>query len=104
MSRGHLQDSVNGEVSFPFTIRNQFITSLSTLYGAHANKKRFIDFQERVYDDAMEAGDDANFDGYLIGANDVNRLSGLVELLKQHGIDGYRERDVELTTSGLKQA
>ena len=102
-SRGHLQDSVNGEVSFPFTIRNQFITSLSTLYGSHANKKRFIDFQERVYDDAIEAGDDANFDGYLIGASDVNRLSGLVELLKQHGIDGYRvERDVETNNKQFK--
>jgi hypothetical protein len=30
-SRGHAQESVNGILRFPFTIRNQFTTALSTL-------------------------------------------------------------------------
>ena len=96
-SRGHLQDSINGEVEFPFTIRNQFITSLSTIYGAHKNKARFIEFQENTYDRWMEMGDDANFDGYLIGdGSDANRLQGLVDILKQHGVEAYRvEKTIE---------
>lgn len=103
-SRGHLQDSVNGEVEFPFTIRNQFITSLSTIYGTHKNKARFIEFQEDTYDRWMEMGDDANFDGYLIGDNsDANRLQGLLDILQQHDIKAYRvERDI--STDGKQYA
>ncbi|MBT41322.1 MAG: peptidase M14, partial [Idiomarina sp.] len=80
-----------------FTIRNQFITSLSTIYGAHKNKARFIEFQENTYDRWMEMGDDANFDGYLIGdGSDANRLQGLVDILKQHGVEAYRvEKTIE---------
>ena len=33
-SRGHLQQSINGLLSFPFTIKNQLTTSLSTLEAA----------------------------------------------------------------------
>lgn len=96
-SRGHLQDSVNGEVSFPFTIRNQFVASLSTIYGTHKNKSRFIEFQERAYDEGLEAAKKANFDGYLIGdSSDPSRVEGLLEIFKQHDIKAYRvEKDIE---------
>ncbi|MGM0481459.1 MAG: M14 family zinc carboxypeptidase [Pseudomonadota bacterium] len=96
-SRGHLQESINGDVEFPFTIRNQFITSLSTIYGAHKNKARFIEFQEDTYDRWMEMGDDAKFDGYLIGEHtDPNRLQGLLDILEQHQVKAYRvEKTVE---------
>ncbi|MCH2455655.1 MAG: M14 family metallopeptidase [Idiomarina sp.] len=96
-SRGHLQDSVNGEVAFPFTIRNQFVASLSTIYGAHKNKARFISFQEQAYDNALEAAASQNFDGYLVGdATDASRLQGFIDILQQHGIEGYRvEKDIE---------
>jgi hypothetical protein len=40
-SRGHLQQTSNGLLSFPFTIRNQFVTALSTLEGAKALRKIF---------------------------------------------------------------
>ena len=36
-SRGHLQETDNGMLSFPFTIRNQFTTTLSTLEAAQAS-------------------------------------------------------------------
>lgn len=46
-SRGHAQDSINGVLEFPFTIQNQFTTSLTSMYGAHANKRWFNDYQQR---------------------------------------------------------
>ncbi|MDV6315227.1 M14 family metallopeptidase [Idiomarina sp. HP20-50] len=96
-SRGHLQDSVNGEVSFPFTIRNQFVASLSAIYGTHKHKSRFIEFQERAYDESLEAAKDANFDGYLLGdSSDPSRVEGLLNIFEQHGIKAYRiEKDIE---------
>ncbi|RDK86134.1 UNVERIFIED_ORG: zinc carboxypeptidase [Idiomarina abyssalis] len=103
-SRGHLQDSVNGEVSFPFTIRNQFVASLSTIYGTHKNKSRFIEFQERAYDEGMEAAKKAKFEGYIIGdSSDPSRVEGLLEIFKQHGIKAYRvEKDIEQNGTQFK--
>ncbi|EKE81487.1 M14 family metallopeptidase [Idiomarina xiamenensis] len=92
-SRGHLQESINGELSFPFTIRNQFITSLTTVYGAHANKQRFLDFQQRVFKDVEELADDADFAGYLFGSEDATRLEGMLDILRQHHINAYRLTD-----------
>ena len=36
-SRGHVQESANGLLTFPFTIRNQFTTMLSTMEAGTAN-------------------------------------------------------------------
>lgn len=103
-SRGHLQDSVNGEVSFPFTIRNQFVASLSAIYGTHKYKNRFIEFQERVYDEALETAKEANFDGYLLGdSSDPSRVEGLLDIFKQHGIKAYRiEKDIKQNGTTFK--
>lgn len=103
-SRGHLQDSINGEVSFPFTIQNQLTTSLTTLYGTHDNKERFLDYQQRFFKDAMAAAEDADFDGYLLQeTSDPERLNGLLSILHQHGIKAYPlERDLEANDTEYK--
>lgn len=89
-SRGHAQDSINGLVEFPFTIQNQFTTSLTTMYGAHANKKWFLDYQQRFYDDAMAAAKKADFKGYVVGdETDPARLHEMLNILAQHGIRSY---------------
>lgn len=89
-SRGHAQDSINGIVEFPFTIQNQFTTSLTTMYGAHANKKWFLDYQQRFYNDAMAAAKKADFKGYVVGDNtDPARMNEMLNILAQHGIKSY---------------
>lgn len=89
-SRGHAQDSINGLVEFPFTIQNQFTTSLTTMYGAHANKVAFLDYQQRFFDSGLELADDADFNGYVFGdSTDPARLAGMLEILDQHEIQVY---------------
>ncbi len=51
-SRGHLQQTANGLLSFPFTIKNQFATALSTLEGANALRKEFLEYQRDFYKQA----------------------------------------------------
>jgi len=93
-SRGHAQDSINGVLKFPFTIQNQFTTSLTSMYGAHANKRWFNDYQQRFYDDAMAAADKAGFKGYLIGdSSDPARVNEMLNVLSQHGIKAYALTD-----------
>jgi hypothetical protein len=89
-SRGHAQDSINGLLEFPFTIQNQFTTSLTTMYGAHENKSAFLDYQQRFFDSAIEAAGDADFRGYLFGdETDPARVEGLLEILRQHEVQVY---------------
>ncbi|HSI71366.1 MAG TPA: M14 family zinc carboxypeptidase, partial [Gillisia sp.] len=44
-SRGHVQETNNGLLTFPFTIRNQFTTALSTLEAAVGMREKILNFQ-----------------------------------------------------------
>jgi hypothetical protein len=44
-ARGHAQESANGILTFPFTIRNQFTTSLSSLQAAYEMRKELLEYQ-----------------------------------------------------------
>jgi hypothetical protein len=89
-SRGHAQDSINGLLEFPFTIENQFMTSLTTMYGAHENKERFLDYQQRFFRNALKQAEQADFKGYVFGeGSDPARLHEMLTILKQHGIQAY---------------
>ena len=103
-SRGHLQDSINGPLSFPFTIQNQFTTSLTTMFGAHENKKWFLDYQQRFYNRALEEAGDADFTGFVLSeADDPQRLNELLNILRQHGINAYQLED-ELEVDDINYA
>jgi hypothetical protein len=47
-SRGHAHDTQSGVLTFPFAIRNQFVTSLSSLRGAVAMRKEFLQHQRQA--------------------------------------------------------
>ncbi len=88
-SRGHLQESINGDVSFPFTIRNQFVTSLSTIQGAIAEREWLLDYQQRFFKENMELARKEDFDGYLLREADEGRMHELLNILRAHNIDAY---------------
>ena len=48
-SRGHAQESDNGILTFPFTIRNQFTTALSTLEAANKMRVKILNYQQNFY-------------------------------------------------------
>ncbi|RUO30716.1 peptidase M14 [Aliidiomarina sedimenti] len=90
-SRGHLQESVNGELSFPFTIRNQFLTSLSTIRGSVENRDRLNSYMQSFYRDSIELASDAGFDGYMLRGDDADpaRMDELLNILRQHQIEAF---------------
>ncbi|RYF80662.1 MAG: zinc carboxypeptidase, partial [Chitinophagaceae bacterium] len=55
-SRGHAQETSNGILTFPFTIKNQFVTALSTLQGAKELKQEFLSFQKDFYKQSTTGG------------------------------------------------
>lgn len=89
-SRGHLQQTANGLLSFPFTIKNQFITTLSTLEGAKALRKEFLQWQRDFYKNAMNEANASAVKGYIFGDNnDPAKTMLFVEMLRRHQIDVY---------------
>ena len=86
-SRGHAQESDNGLLTFPFTIRNQFVTALSTLKAAHELKKDLLDYQRDFYNNAREEGA-KNRDKALVFGNEKDAATAyrLSEVLIRHDI------------------
>lgn len=88
-SRGHLQESINGDVSFPFTIKNQFVTSLSTIRGSIAHRDQLLDFQQRFFKENMQLAARESFDGYMLKEADEGRMHELLRILTAHSINAY---------------
>ncbi len=89
-ARGHLHDSRHGKVSFPFAIRNQFATSLSTMEGTHEMRTEFLEHMRDFYLDAMENARDDDIKAYVFGnEKDQGRTYHLLDILDHHNIDVY---------------
>lgn len=101
-TRGHVHESINGEMTFADTIQNQVTMSLSTFAGALANKQAILAYQKQFYDETAALIKQDKTSGYIIKATpDTARLAALTALLEQHQIAfGYttESKDVESTT------
>lgn len=87
-SRGHLQETNNGLLSFPATIKNQFVTTLSTLEGAKALRKEFLAFQRDFYKQAASRAAAYPVKGYVFGdKNDLAKTFHFAEMLKRQQIE-----------------
>jgi hypothetical protein len=89
-SRGHAQQTVNGVLTFPFTIKNQFTTTLSTLEAATNLRKELLDWQRDFYRSALDDAASFPTKGYVFGdASDPARTELFVNMLRRHQIDIY---------------
>ncbi len=89
-SRGHAQESENGVLKFPFTIKNQFLTSLSTWDASQNLRQEILNYQRNFYKQAKSEGEDADIEGYVFGIEeDQARTYHLAELLRRHKVDLY---------------
>ena len=87
-SRGHAQESVNGILTFPFTIRNQFTTSLSSIQAAYEMRKELLEYQRDFYIKARNDGKKSATKGYVFGdEKDATRVNELAKILNQHKIE-----------------
>ncbi len=101
-SRGHIQESENGLVTFPFTIRNQFTTALSTIEAGHNMRSKILDYQRKYYQDIKREADRSRLKGYVFGdAKDVNKTWHLAEILNRHKIR-FHELKNDVTLAGKR--
>ncbi len=86
-SRGQAQDSPNGVVTLADSIDNQFATSLSSLKGAHALRKKLMAYQTNFFSSNVKRFRDGKQSGRLVKAhNGSAHISELVSILEQHKI------------------
>lgn len=86
-SRGHVQESDNGILTFPFTIRNQFTTALSTLEAAKNMRKDILQYQYNFYKNARNEAKKQGNKAIVFGNfKDAARTYHLAEILKRHKI------------------
>ena len=88
-ARGHLQESENGLLSFPFAIRNQVVTSLSTQKAAVELREELIEFKREFYQIKHEESQQNQTKGYLFTDSDLGKLARFSEILSKHDISLY---------------
>lgn len=99
-SRGHLQESANGMLSFPFTIRNQFTANLSSYQAA---KEMRVELNQWMKDFYTEIKNETTADvnkAYIFGAKeDDARSFHLADLILQHDIKVFALKE-DITVNG----
>ncbi|WP_026915356.1 M14 family metallopeptidase [Christiangramia portivictoriae] len=97
-SRGHAQETDNGILTFPFTIRNQFTAALSTLKAAENMREKLLNYQRDFFKDARSS---AKNGAYAFGsAHDPVKAYELAQILKRHEIEVHKV-DNNFEASGI---
>jgi hypothetical protein len=84
-SRGHAQESDNGILTFPFTIRNQFTAALSTLEAAVSMRSKVLDYQRQFFSNSRKEAHGSK--AIVFGdEKDASKAFHLAEILDRHKI------------------
>lgn len=90
-SRGHKQTTAFGEITFPFTIRNQYTSSITTVKAAVENKGFLRKYQQKFFKSALSKASKSNIKGYEFGDNyDQTRVRAFIDKLLLHRIAVYK--------------
>jgi hypothetical protein len=86
-SRGHIQESENGILTFPFTIKNQFTAALSTIEAVYSLRKELLYYQ-RTFFLSQYKRKKTKISAYVFGdEKDAAKTYHLAEILERHQID-----------------
>jgi hypothetical protein len=89
-SRGHAQESVNGVLEFPFTIKNQFTASLSTFQAGYEMREQLLGFQRDFYKNSVNMASGANEQAWVVSDQDASKLFKFAEMLDRHEIQIHK--------------
>ena len=83
-SRGHAQETSNGILTFPFTIRNQATAAFSTLEAANKMRLKILKYQQDFYKESRNTGAK---NAIVFGdEKDAAKTFHLAEVLKRHQV------------------
>ena len=86
-SRGHVQETDNGLLTFPFTIRNQFVTTLSTMQATLEMRRELLDYQRSFYKQMAQDAASSAEKAFVFGdETDPYRAQTLANMLTRHQV------------------
>ncbi|NDV63411.1 hypothetical protein G0Q06_13175 [Puniceicoccales bacterium CK1056] len=96
-SRGLLQKSKTGDISFAFTVQNQVTISLAVLEAAREQRADLLAYMRDFFEDSLEEGRNADGAGFTFSSpGDPDRAQLFAEVLQGHDIEVSRTGDGNL--------
>lgn len=90
-SRGHLQETEHGLLSFPFTIRNQVATMFSTQKAGIELRKEILEYKRQSYLENSNLAKKNPVKGYVFADPlDQYKVNRFIDILHNHQIEVYR--------------
>ena len=90
-SRGHKQKTQFGEITFPFTIRNQYVSGMTTIKASVAMKGELMEYQQRFFASALTDADKKRIKGYSFTlGKDRNKTKAFIDKLLIHDLKVIR--------------
>jgi len=103
-SRGHVQKTAFGEITFPFTIRNQYVSSIATVRAAVENKAYLRKYQQDFFKSALGNASKSRIKGYSFKDDyDQNRVKAFIDKLLLHKIDVYKANNTFVVPTNQPQ-
>ncbi len=100
-SRGHARETINGILTFPFTIRNQFTTSLSSLKALNEMRLEFLEFQRDFYVNSFNSAKSSAEKAIVFGSTDKYKNYRLAEIVNRQGIQIYNAKN-PISINGIR--
>ncbi len=91
-SRGLLQKTDYNEITFAFTIRNQFVSSMATLKAAIKNKSILNKYQKSFFKTAILNATKNKIKGYDFRSDDQNLSKAFIDKLLRHKVKVYEKK------------
>ena len=93
-SRGLKQTTAFGEITFPFTIRNQYVSSITTVKAAVENAAMLQAYQRDFFKSAFSNAAASKIKGYSFKETDQNLAKAFIGKLNTHKVSVYEtEKD-----------
>ena len=104
-SRGHIQESENGIITFPFTIRNQFTTALSTVAAAQGMREKILNYQRDFFSNTRTLAAKEKQKAIVFGdTKDAAKTNHLAEILHRQEIKFHElKRDAVINGKKFKK-
>ena len=100
-SRGHIQESVNGILTFPFTIKNQLVTSFSTLKAAKNMRIKLLNYMKDFFDDQVDLNVKRTKNIIFGKLKDESTVFHLADILESHKIK-FNKISKDIVINGKK--
>ncbi|MBK7808573.1 MAG: zinc carboxypeptidase [Saprospiraceae bacterium] len=104
-SRGHVQQTPYGDMTFSFTIRNQYVAGMSTIQAAIDNKGKLRKYQTDFFKSALTNAETDKIKSYSFGkGSDPNLMKAFIDKLLIHKVKVYYNKEKSGYIVPTKQA